>query len=147
MSKIYHIIIFVLLLFLFLSCSPTQQLGKIYTKDNAKQLLGNVVYSTEIERDTVAGLLNKTEKNIMFGIINKNLIILDNNRKLLYPLKAEFNDNDVFTVYSISVVKDLLSKGSSPIINVEQRREVLSVSYDNNTMEYGTKCPPICDSE
>lgn len=147
MKKIYHVLIIALLLFLLLSCSSTQQFGKIYTLEEANQLLGNVIYSTEIVRDTVTGLLNKTEKNIMFGLINREIVILDNNRKLIYPLKVEFNDTDVFTVYSISVVKDLLSKGTSPNINVEQRREVLSVTYDKNTMENGTKCPPYCDSK
>ena len=45
----------------------------------------------------------------MFGIINQNVIVLDNKRNLLYPYKAEFKDTDVFTVYSVSIVRELLS--------------------------------------
>ena len=77
---------------------------------------------------------------------------MDNKRNLLYPYKAEFNDTDVFTVYSVSVVRELLSlsslkKGSTEEVTVEQRREVLSVSYENNTLETGTWCPPFCSQE
>jgi len=145
MSKIYHIIIISVLLLLFLSCGTTKHFGKIFTTSEADQLFGKVIFSKEIPAETVISLLNRTEINIMFGLINREIVILDNNRKLIYPEKAEINDNDIFTVYSISVLKELLSNGSSQIVNVEQRREVLSVSYGNNTMETGTKCPPICD--
>ena len=144
MSKIYHIIIITVLLLFFLSCNSTQQFGKIFTKSEAEQLFGKVIFSTEIPQEIVVDVLNKTEKNIMFGIVNQNAIVLDNNRKLLYPAKAEFKDTDVFTVYSVSVLKELLSKGKLININVEQRKEVLSVSYDNYTLETGVLCPPIC---
>ena len=144
MSKIYHIIIITVLLLLFLSCNSTQQFGKIFTKAEADDLFGKVIFSTEIPQEIVAGVINKTEKYIMFGIVNQNAIVLDNNRKLLYPAKAEYKDTDVFTVYSVSVLKELLSKGKSLNINVEQRKEVLSVSFDGYTLELGSWCPPIC---
>ncbi len=147
MSKIYHIIIIAVLLLLFLSCSPTQQFGKIFTKAKADELFGKVIFSTEIPQEIVVDVFNKTEKNIMFGIVKQNAIVLDNNRKLLYPVKAEFKDTDVFTVYSVSVLKELLSKGKSPNINVEQRKEVLSVSYNDYTLETGNWCPPFCSQE
>ena len=147
MSKIYHIIVIALLSLLFLSCSSTQQFGKIFTKAEADQLFGKVIFSTEIPQEIVVDVLNKTEKNIMFGIVNQNAIVLDNNRKLLYPAKAEFKDTDVFTVYSVSVLKELFSKGKSININVEQRREVLSISYDDYILENGIWCPPYCSQE
>ena len=150
MNKIYHIIIISLALFLLFSCSPTQQLGKIYNSQEADELFGNVIFSTGIPRDTVANILDRTENNIMFGIINQNVIVLDNKRNLLYPSKAEFNETDVFTVYSVSIVRELLSlknlnKGGLIEVAVEQRREVLSVSYDGSTLETGTHCPPYCN--
>lgn len=75
---------------------------------------------------------------------------MDNKRNLLYPSKAEFKVTDVFTVYSVSIVRELLSlknlkKGSMDEVAVEQRREVLSITYDNNTLEMGIRCPPFCD--
>ena len=147
MSKIYHIIIITVLSLLFLSCSSTQQLGKIFTKAESDEQFGKVILSTEIPQEIVVDVLNKTEKNIMFGIVNQNAIVLDDNRKLLYPANAEFKDTDVFTVYSVSVLKELLLKGKSLNINIEQRREVLSISYDDYILENGIWCPPYCSQE
>ena len=147
MSKIYHVIIISVLLLLFLSCSPTQQIGKVYTNTEAYQQFGAVIYSGEVPREKVIELLNKTEKTIMFGIVNKIAIILDNNRKLLYPAKAEYSDTDVFTAYNVSAVNELLSKSNSQSVVIEQRREVLSVSLGNYTLESGAKCPPLCPED
>ena len=129
---------------LFLSCNSTQQFGKIFTKAEADEQFGKVIFSAEIPLEIVADVLDKTEKNIMFGIVNKNAIVLDNNRNLLYPAKAEFKDIDVFMVYSVSVLKELLLKGRATNVKVEQRREVISVSYGNYTLELGSWCPPFC---
>lgn len=144
MSKIYHAIVISIILLLFLSCSPTQQIGKIYTNTEAYQLFGAVIYSGEVSREIVTELLSKTENSIMFGIVNKVIIILDNNRKLLYPENAEYKDTDVFTAYNVSAVKELLSKSNAQNIAIEQRREVLTVSLGNYTLENGWKCPPNC---
>lgn len=152
MSKIYHIIVISVLLLLFLSCGPTSQMGKIYTPEEANKLFGNVIYSVDINSNTLSELLKKTDKSIMFGLIDRQLIILDNNRNIIFPEKAEFKETDVFTVYSTQVVMDLLSgkalnkqtDGEADSVSIEQRREVLSVSTDTNTLENGTKCPPFC---
>ncbi|MBK7630563.1 MAG: hypothetical protein IPJ23_07665 [Ignavibacteriales bacterium] len=153
MKKIYHIIIISFLLLLFLSCSPTKEIGKVFTNQEADKLFGTVLYSAQVPLQEIDVLLGKTDKTIMFGIINKGVIILDNKRNLLYPEKAEYKDTDVFTVYSVSLVRGLISEfrqkkmGDEEELSVEQRREVLSVSYGNNTLETGAKCPPLCESE
>ena len=152
MSKIYHLIFSLLLALLFFSCSTTSRIGKIFTTEDADNLFGNVIFSVEIDPDLLLDLLNKTEKNIMFGLIDKNLIILGDNRKLIYPEQAEFKESDVFTVYSKDIVNELLSynilrkqnDNEPETIQVEQRREVLSVSTDKQTLESGLKCPPSC---
>jgi hypothetical protein len=155
MSKIYHIIVISVLLLLFLSCSPTSQIGKIYTPEEANKLFGNVIYSVGINNNTLSELLKKTDKSIMFGLIDRQLIILDNNRNIIFPEKAEFKETDVFTVYSTNVVMELLSNkalnkqtdGEADSVSIEQRREVLSVSTETNTLENGTKCPPLCPED
>ena len=152
MSKIYHIIVVSVLLLLFLSCSPTSQMGKIFTPEEANKLFGNVIYSVDINSNTLSELLKKTDKIIMFGLIDRQLIILDNNRNIIFPEKAEIKETDVFTVYSTDVVMELLSgkavnkqtDGEAETVSIEQRREVLSVSTDIQTLETGGKCPPLC---
>jgi len=148
MSKIYHIIFVSVLLLLFISCSPTKEIGKIYTREEANKLFGNVIYSVDLNISVLSELLKKTEKSIMFGLIGRQLIILDNNRNLIYPEKAEYKDTDVFTVYDTDVVSQLISnkesRSQSENVSVEQRIEVLSISTEKNTLEMGLKCPPLC---
>ena len=152
MSKIYHVIVVSMLLLLLLACSPTKEIGKVFTIEEADKIFGPVLFSEDIPQSTLSQFLSKTDKTIMFGIINQQLIILDNNRNLLYHEKAEYNDTDVFTGYSVSILRELLSnsrlnKGNEEDVSVEQRREVLSVTYGTNTLESGAKCPPMCASE
>jgi len=88
----------------------------------------------------------------MFGLINQQLIILDNNRKLMYPEKADYKDSDVFIVYSVNMLRELLLDNKSEKqgdekdenISIEQRQEVLSISINEKTLETGIKCPPMC---
>lgn len=153
MSKIYHVIIISVILFLFFSCSPSQQMGKIYNPEEANKLFGTVIYSVDIKSSILSELLKKTEKSIMFGLIDRQLIILDSHRNIIYPEKAEIKETDVFTVYSTNVVMELLSSkalnkqtdGGDDTVSIEQRREVLSVSTETNTLENGAKCPPFCE--
>lgn len=152
MSKMYHVIIISILLFLLLACSPTKEIGKVFTSEEADKLFGPVLFSEDIPVSNLTQLLSRTDKTIMFGIINQQLIILDNKRNLLYPEKAEYKDTDVFTAYSVSVVRELLSnnrmnKGNEETVSVEQRKEVLSVTSENKTLESGARCPPMCESE
>lgn len=151
MSKIYHLIFVSFLVLLIFACSPSMQTGKIYTTEEANKLFGNVLYSVDINTNTLSELIKKTDKSIMFGLINKQLVILDNKRHILYPEKAEYKETDVFTVYSTDVIMQLLSgkankqtDGETESVSVEQRREVLSVSSDAQTLETGSKCPPFC---
>ena len=151
MSKIFKILVVFLLALILFACSQTSQIGRIYTSEEADKLFGVVIYSESINSSVLAGLLERTDKIIMFGLINKHLIILDNNRHLLYPERADFKDTDVFTSYDTGVVREILSVNSnknndngSEIIDVEQRREVLSVSSGSYTLETGLKCPPNC---
>lgn len=78
---------------------PGSKIGKFYTTDEADELFGGVIYSVEMNSNHLANLLDKTNTTIMFGLINQQLIILDNNRNLIFPEKADYNDSDVFTVY------------------------------------------------
>jgi hypothetical protein len=119
-------------------------MGKIFTLEEVNKLHGNVIYSVEINNNVILELLKKTENSIMFGLIKREVVILDSHRNLIYPEKAEFSDTDVFTVYSTDLVNELILNKESDNISIEQRREVLSVSTQSSTLESGSKCPPAC---
>lgn len=150
MCKTFFLIYLSMISLLFLSCSSSRDIGKMFASEKANQLYGIALQSESISVSTLSKLISKTENIIMFGIINNQLIILDDKRNLLYPEKAEYKDSDVFTGYSVSRVKELLSnnrleKGSDENISVEQREDVLSVTYGKITLETGIKCPPMCE--
>jgi hypothetical protein len=119
-------------------------MGKIFTLEEANKLHGNVIYSVEINNNVILDLLKKTGNSIMFGLINREVVILDNHRNLIYPEKAEVKETDVFTAYSTDLVSELILNKESDNISIEQRREVLSVSTQTSTLESGSKCPPYC---
>ena len=150
MHKIFYFLFISIISILILSCSSSAEIGKLFTSEKANQLYGPALQSQNISLSRLSQLLSKTEKTIMFGIINEQLIILDGKRNLLYPEKAEYKDTDVFTAYSISRVKELLwdgktKEGDDDNVSIDQRKEVLSVTFGEKTLESGIKCPPMCE--
>lgn len=145
MRKIYLLValIFSQVLLFSVVCN-SQDYGKIISRDEAQTLFGSVLVSVKMPVETLQDLVSKTEKVIMFKIIEDSVVILDNNRKVLFPDGKSVSSKTVFTVYSISVLNELLSQGKAAFIHIEQRKEVLTITNGNYTLEYGAPCPPDC---
>ena len=141
------ILILSMLLILFLASTATlsQTYGEIFTNKEANQKFGRVLKSVTLPTSSLLGLLNRTNNFIMFKIIEGEVIVLDKNRNVLYPEGKTINSQEVFTMYSVSVMNELLSLGSNAKVFVEQRSTVLSISYGGYTLEFGTICPPFCN--
>ncbi|MFH1195206.1 MAG: hypothetical protein V1720_05810 [bacterium] len=80
----------------------------------------------------------------MFNILDDGVIILGDGRKALYPAGAVFGNDEVFNRYSVSKVVELLNGGTGATVEIEIRNEVLSLTYAQNTLEFGIPCPPLC---
>ncbi len=145
MQKCFNTIIFISIFVFatYFTCFSQVQ-GEIFAKSEANQKFGPVLVSVSIPTDTLQRILNQTENYIMFKIVNNSAIVLDNNRNVISQQGESISTQDVFTLYSVSVLKDLLSREDSKVINVEQRSEVLSITYGGYTMEVGSFCPPFC---
>jgi hypothetical protein len=145
MRKIYFLIVLIssqVLLFSVLCNS--QDHGKIISRDEADTLFDSVLVSVKMPVETVQDIISKTEKNIMLKIVEDSVVVLDNNRKVLFPEGKSVSSEDVFTVYSISALKELISKSKEEFIYIEQRKEVLTITNGNFTLEFGSPCPPDC---
>jgi hypothetical protein len=118
--------------------------GKILSKENADQLFGPVLVSREIPTETLKMYTNQSTNVIMFKLMNNDLYILDNNRNALLPLGATINSSEVFSMYSVAIVQQLLSDGGSPFSYVEKRNSVLTITNGVFTLEYSILCPPLC---
>ena len=128
-----------------ITTSLAQTYGQLFTKQEADEKFGLVLQSIDISRSAFESFLTQTNNYIMFKVKDKNAIVLDNKRNVIYPEGVLINSNDTFTMYSVSVVNELLSKGNGKTVHVEQRSEVLSISSGGFTMEIGVLCPPMCD--
>ncbi len=120
--------------------------GEMFTKEVANQRFGKVQKSVELPTSTLQSLLEQTDSNIMFRVVDGGVIILDNNRNVIYPEDITISQDDVFSMFSVSVVNDLLSQGDYPNVNIEGRDTALTVTYGDHTLEVATLCPPICGS-
>ena len=127
-----------------ITTSLAQTYGQLFTKQEADEKFGLVLQSIDISRSTFESFLTQTSNYIMFKVKDKNAIVLDYKRNVIYPEGILINSNDKFTMYSVSVVNELISKGNENNVYIEQRSEVLSISSGGFTMEIGALCPPIC---
>lgn len=118
--------------------------GKILSKENADQLFGPVLVSKEILTEPLKMYTNQSTNVIMFKLMNNDLYILDNNRNALLPLGATINSTEVFSMYSVAIVQQLLSDGNNPFTTVEKRKDVLTITNGIFTLEFAGLCPPYC---
>ncbi len=120
--------------------------GKLYSKDEADKQFGPVLESHQISVDDFKELLKKTRDSLMFHFEKGNLHIFDHTRKVIHThgTARPFAPHEVVKRYSTSVINDLLAQGGGPVVAVENRANVLSVTNGSTTMETGTDCPPYC---
>jgi hypothetical protein len=122
-----------------------QVIGKIYSKQEADNLYGTVLSSVPINSITLTDLLSNSTNYIMFRIANGSAFIVDNNRYPLYPGNFTVSPNDVFRVFSVSLVYKLLQDGNGPVTDIESRNNgIISITNGIYTLEYGNTCPPYC---
>ena len=118
--------------------------GKILSKEEADKLFGPVLVSKEIPSSTLKELVSKSVEVIMFNIVDDDVYILGDDRKVLLPAGLNIKSTDKYHVFSTLIVQELLSRGSNPTTYIEQREKVLTISNGNITLEYSWICPPIC---
>ena len=137
--------IFSFVLFTFICYSSVSAQGQLFSREAANDKFGPVLKSVDLPISTFLIFTNQANNNhLMFRIQGNQVIILDGKRNVLYPAGTVVNSQDVFTMYNISVINELLSNNSGEFITIEQRKDVLSISFGDMTMEIGTPCPPFC---
>ena len=120
--------------------------GKIYSKTEANQMYGDVLESEPISTSLLNQLMTQTSSVLMFKLINGTVYVLGDNRVVLHPPNQQVGDGVVFTLFSISVIKDLFTDGGDSDTTVEQRERVLTLTNGDYTMESGSWCPPDCSA-
>ena len=137
--------VFLAILFSINLCWSQTLVGKIYTKDEATNIYGPVSTSVQISSSNLNSLTDNTTNYMMFRINNGNLVILGDQRKVLYPAGAIINPLDEMRLFSVSLVKKIIIDGNDSITKIEIRNNnVLTITNGNYTLEYSWPCPPTC---
>ncbi len=124
--------------------ADNQYLGEIISNQTAEKEFGSVTNSVSILSELLQSLSENTKDLMMFNILNNQLYILGDNRKILYPSNAQISTDSVFKVYSKTKVMELLIQGQNKYATIENRNETITVTNGNFTLEYGSLCPPWC---
>ncbi|HEX2869426.1 MAG TPA: hypothetical protein VHO03_20450 [Ignavibacteriales bacterium] len=127
--------------------SAQEVIGKIFTKAEADQMFGPVQKKFDIDVNAVKALLDQAGDYIMFNYDTDDLNIMDGNRKLIFNWGQikKLLPTDVYRKFSVSVVRDLLSRGNEQKVHIEKRTDVITVTYSESTMDLGVYCPPDCN--
>jgi hypothetical protein len=141
--KIRNISLFITII--FSSITFAQTIGKIYTKDEADKLYGNVIESVQISVSELNSLLNQSQDKIMFSILNNQLVLLGDNRVMLSTTSQNINSSDIFSVCSKSKLLELLNYRDAINVYFEKRISRPTITYGMHTLEDMTVCPPLCD--
>lgn len=143
--KLNIAVLSIILLIALQTVSYSQVIGKIFTKEEANTQFGSVASSVHIDAPTLKKILAKTNKYVMFRVVNGEVTILGDGRKAIYPnTEAVVGKEDVYHLFSVSIVAELLNKGSDVQIYIENRKETLTITYGSSTLELSILCPPFC---
>ena len=90
-------------------------------------------------------------------VFAKCSISFEKRRRSLSKENEYLNDKDVLYIFSKSMVEKLLANAkpkktiglttmasAEPVVTVERRASVLSLTAGETTLEYALPCPPVC---
>ena len=131
--------------------------GKLFTKQEANVLFGKVIGSMNISVTQLKNALANTKDYILVSVKNNTVVLRDENRRSISEENEYLDDKDVLYIFSKSQVENLLgsallkttsslsvSASTDPVITVEVRASVLTLTAGETTLEYALPCPPVC---
>lgn len=119
-------------------------IGNIFSKDEADKNYGPVLLSVSISSSELKALIGQSNKLVMFNANGGKLSVLKEGRAVLYPGGFSPKSDEKYGVYSKSKVVELLDSGKEDTTFVEQRKDVISVTNGQYTLEAMDWCPPFC---
>lgn len=126
--------------------AENQSLGEIIPRDDADQQFGTAGISKSISTNQLLKFAGMTNHLLMFNIVEENLIIMGDGRKILSPEGYTSEQETVYKVYSKTKVLELIETGGAQDNYIEFRGDTLTITNGDSTLEFGSLCPPICES-
>lgn len=140
----YFSFVCVTLLFVFNSIFA-QDIGELFTADEANDKFGKVIERVAVETSTLKGWINSTNDKIMFNLKGKSFTVLGDSRELVYSTSRYSESNEKFHMYSKSKLIELVNKGGKSTTYLENRNSVFSMRNGDIVLESSTPCPPFCN--
>ena len=120
MNHTFKTTAFFLFFFLFSTgTSFSQNYGQIFSKSEANQDFGAVTSTITITTSQLQNVLNKTANVLMFRIKDSNLLVLGDDRNVLYGSTESIPPADVYKVYSKSKINELIKSGGTNTVFIE----------------------------
>jgi ribosomal protein L27 len=137
-------------------------IGKIFDRHEADVLFGEVKNSVSISVDDLNAALDKGKDYILFTIKDNQVVIRNETRQHLSNERVKLGKDETLYIFSKSMVKNLLkekkvNKGinssmqtgtvatNDDAVTVEVRDGVITLTYNDITLEHALPCPPFCD--
>jgi len=131
--------------------------GKLFTKQEANVLFGKVIGSMNLSVSELKNALSNTKDYVLISVKNNTVVLRDERRKSISEENEYLDDKDVLYIFSKSQIENLLgnallkttsslsvSASTDPIVTVEIRASVLTLTAGETTLEYALPCPPVC---
>lgn len=118
--------------------------GKIITSSEADSLFGKSNYSIEFSTSQLSGY-TKLYRYLFINIDAGKVIIAQEDRKILYPENHILAGNEIFHVYSTPVISELINNSPGKPLYIEVRKDILTLTCGDFTLEFGFLCPPYCN--
>ncbi len=129
-----------------------KQYGAIITEQEFSSY-GKVLETVKISKDQLVASKPFTQDNLYFRVESGLPFILGDGRSNILNHKTQIDAATVFTRFSLSVIDELLNKGSGDEVLIHKMEatydgldeNVIVIQYGTTLMQKGSACPPWCD--
>jgi hypothetical protein len=117
--------------------------GEIINSREADELFGAPEKSFKIE---ISHFEKSAESSdyIYFNFDGEFPIVTNQKKEVIFSEEYRQTGDEVFQVYSSSILQELINKSQSDFLLIEKRKNVLTITGGSYTLEYGMLCPPNC---
>jgi len=118
--------------------------GKIFSKQEAKVLFGEVKSSVELKPNLLKQALLKAKDYVVFVVKNGKLSIVNEKKQVLAGEVQAITLQETMFIFSKDKVAEFVSLIGSESIAVEERSSTTTLTAGVYTLEMSLPCPPIC---
>lgn len=118
--------------------------GKIFDKNEAKVLFGEVKRSFELKPNVLKQALLGAKDYVLIAVKNGRISIANEKKQVLAGEVQAIGSTETVYIFSKSKVAEFVSLIGSEPIQVEERSGTTTLTAADYTLEFSVMCPPVC---